>query len=70
MDTSQIRNKFTEMSKIFREVVDEYDSLKSENLKLKEAIKKHKEAYALMSTVKNRKYNELEQEKKRIEGFL
>ena len=39
MDTSQIRTKFTEMSKIFKNVVDEYESLKSQNLKLKEENK-------------------------------
>ena len=34
MDTSKVRTKFTEMSKIFKEVVDEYESLKSQNEEL------------------------------------
>ena len=36
MDTSQIRTKFTEMSKIFKNVVDEYESLKSQTVILQE----------------------------------
>ena len=38
MDTVKIRTKFTEMSKIFKDVIDEYESLKCENATLKEQI--------------------------------
>ena len=38
MNTSKVRNKFTEMSKIFKDIVDEYESLKSENEDLKEQL--------------------------------
>lgn len=34
MNDNKIRNKFTEMSKIFKDVIDEYESLKSENKEL------------------------------------
>ncbi len=127
MNDNKIRNKFTEMSKIFKDVIDEYESLKEENEKLKEEnkelnliledfgecdnerrklkeeielqkdyidalpdnceqlkdevytvnavnhsleeqIKKHKEAYALMSAEKNRRYNELKLEKENLEA--
>jgi len=148
MNDNKIRNKFTEMSKIFKDVIDEYESLKSENVMLKEEneglkeeldiaiyenkvlkeeneglnliledfgecdnerrklkeeielqkdyidalpdnceqlkdevytvnainhsleeqIKKHKEAYALMSAEKNRRYNELKLEKENLEA--
>tara|TARA_R100000541_G_C1871870_1_gene80927 strand:+ start:237 stop:437 length:201 start_codon:yes stop_codon:yes gene_type:complete len=34
MDTSKVRTKFTEMSKIFKDVIDEYESLKSQNEEL------------------------------------
>ena len=43
MNDNKIRNKFTEMSKIFKEIVDEYESLKSENVMLKEENEKLKE---------------------------
>ena len=39
MNDNKIRNKFTEMSKIFKDVIDEYESLKEENEKLKEENK-------------------------------
>tara|TARA_R100000734_G_C3247120_1_gene49899 strand:+ start:101 stop:352 length:252 start_codon:yes stop_codon:yes gene_type:complete len=68
MDTIKIRNKFTEMSKIFKDVIDEYESLKSENEKLKHQIEKHKEAYSLMCSEKTRRYDELMVEKRKLEA--
>ena len=35
MNDNKIRTKFTEMSKIFKDVIDEYESLKNENLRLR-----------------------------------
>lgn len=40
---NKIRTKFTEMSKIFKDVIDEYESLKNENLKLREEIELQKD---------------------------
>ena len=67
MDTIKIRTKFTEMSKIFKDVIDEYDKLKEENEKLKHQVEKHKEAYSLMCAEKTRRYDELMAEKKKLE---
>jgi len=36
MNDNKIRTKFTEMSKIFKDVIDEYESLKNENVILQE----------------------------------
>ena len=36
MNDNKIRNKFTEMSKIFKEVIDEYESSQSEIVMLQE----------------------------------
>ena len=52
MDTVKVRTKFTEMSKIFKDIVDEYESLKNQ-------IEKQNEAYSLMCAEKTRRYNEL-----------
>ena len=67
MDTTKIRNKFTEMSKIFKDVIDEYESLKKENESLKHQVEKHKEAYSLMCAEYTRRYDELMAEKKKLE---
>jgi uncharacterized coiled-coil DUF342 family protein len=95
MNDNKIRNKFTEMSKIFKDVIDEYEILKNQNVmlqeenqglkeelniaffeydKMKEEIKvlndkieKHKEAYSLMCAEKTRRYNELKDEKEKLE---
>ena len=63
----KVRSKFTEMSKIFKEVIDEYDKLKEENEVLKHQVEKHKEAYSLMCAEKTRRYNELMDEKNSLE---
>jgi DNA anti-recombination protein RmuC len=67
MTDNKIRTKFTEMSKIFKEVMEECDSLKEENEKLKAAIQKHEEAYSLMCSEKSRRYKELMDEKNTLE---
>lgn len=67
MDTVKIRTKFTEMSKIFKDIVDEYDKLKEENESLKHQVEKHQEAYALMCAEKTRRYKELMDEKNTLE---
>ena len=36
--SDKVRNKLTEMSKIFKEVIDEYESLKEENKILREQL--------------------------------
>ena len=66
----KIRNKFTEMSKIFKEVMESYDSLKEENEKLKYQIEKHQEAWEMMCAEKTRRYNELMTEKNTLEGEI
>jgi len=38
MNDNKIRTKFTEMCKIFKDVIDEYEALKEENKRLKEQI--------------------------------
>lgn len=68
MDTVKVRNKFTEMSKIFKDIVDEYDKLKEENESLKHQVEKHKEAYSLMCDEKTRRYKELMDEKNTLEA--
>ncbi len=68
VNDNKIRNKFTEMSKIFKDVIDEYESLKEENELLKHQVEKHKEAYSLMCSEKTRRYNELMVEKNKLEA--
>jgi len=68
MNDNKIRTKFTEMSKIFKDVIDEYESLKEENEKLKLIVEKQNEAYSLMCTEKTRRYNELMIEKEQLEA--
>lgn len=43
MNDNKIRTKFTEMSKIFKDVIDEYESLKEENVILQEENESLKE---------------------------
>ena len=58
------------MSKIFKEVMESYDSLKEENEKLKYQIKKHQEAWEMMCAEKTRRYNELMTEKNTLEAEI
>ncbi len=57
-----------EISQIFKDLLDDYESLKEENEKLKLIIEKQKEAYSLMCTEKTRRYNELMIEKEQLEA--
>lgn len=68
MNDNKIRTKFTEMSKIFKDVIDEYESLKEENELLKHQVEKHKEAWEIMCSQKTKKYNELMVEKNKLEA--
>jgi len=68
MNDNKIRTKFTEMSKIFKDVIDEYESLKEQNEKLKLIVEKQNEAYSLMCSEKTRRYNELMIEKEQLEA--
>lgn len=70
MTDNKIRTKFTEMSKIFKEVMEEYDSLKEENEKLKAANVKHQEAWQMMCSEKTRRYKELIDEKNTLEAQI
>ena len=57
-----------EISQIFKDLLDDYESLKEENEKLKLIIEKQNEAYSLMCSEKTRRYNELNLEYEKLQA--